>query len=361
MSAQLLSQTQISEEKKPHLLTTIESSAKRGAALVKQVLSFARGVEGQRTALQIRHLISEIQQIIRETFPKLIDVHTNISQDLWMVSGDATQLHQVLINLCVNARDAMPRGGTLSMSAGNKLIDESYARMNLDAHVGSYVVFTVKDTGVGMSPEVLERIFEPFFTTKELGKGTGLGLSTVLSIVKSHGGFLEVTSTVDEGTQISVYLPAIEATQIPQISDSEFSQGKGELILVVDDEAAIRETTKTSLEAYNYRVLTANDGIDAIALYAQHKEEISLVLVDMMMPAMDGATTIRTLKKINPQVKMIAVSGLVCSTQLSASTLSGVHAFLSKPYTTNDLLKTINEVILLSLKFATNLAPPNRA
>ena len=345
MSAQLLSQTKISEEKKLPLLTTIESSAKRGAALVKQVLSFARGVEGQRTALQIRHLISEIQQIIRETFPKLIDVHTNISQDLWMVSGDATQLHQVLMNLCVNARDAMPRGGTLSMSAGNKLIDESYARMNLDAHVGSYVVFTVKDTGVGMSPEVVERIFEPFFTTKDLGKGTGLGLSTVLSIVKSHGGFLEVTSTVDEGTQISVYLPAIESTQIPQISENEFSQGQGELILVVDDEAAIRETTKTSLEAYKYRVVTANDGIDAIALYAQHKEELSLVLVDMMMPTMDGATTIRTLKKINPHVKIIAVSGLVCSTQLTESTLSGVQAFLSKPYTTNDLLKTINEVI----------------
>ncbi|HEY9614452.1 PAS domain S-box protein [Allocoleopsis sp.] len=358
MSAQLLLQTRISEEKKPHLLTTIESSAKRGAALVKQVLSFARGVEGQRTALQLRHLISEVQQIIRETFPKLIDVHTNISQELWMVSGDATQLHQVLINLCVNARDAMPRGGTLSMSAGNKLIDESYARMNLDAHVGSYVVFTVKDTGVGMSPEVVERIFEPFFTTKELGKGTGLGLSTVLSIVKSHGGFLEVTSTVDEGTQISVYLPAIEATQIPQISDSEFSQGQGELILVVDDEAAIQETTKTSLEAYNYRVLTANDGIDAIALYAQHKEEISLVLVDMMMPAMDGATTIRTLKKINPDVEIIAVSGLVCSTQLSEFTLSGVQSFLSKPYTTNDLLQTINEVIAgdcQSIQISSNL------
>jgi CheY-like chemotaxis protein len=227
--------------------------------------------------------------------------------------------------------------------------------MNLDAHVGAYVVFTVKDTGVGMPPEVVERIFEPFFTTKEIGKGTGLGLSTVLSIVKSHGGFLEVTSKVDGGTQISVYLPASEATQIPQISDSEFSQGQGELILVVDDEAAIRETTKTSLEAYNYRVLTANDGIDAISLYAQHQHEISLVLVDMMMPLMDGATTIRTLKKINSQVKIIAVSGLISSTRLTQSTSSGAQAFLAKPYTTTDLLKTINQVIPISSSFTSGI------
>lgn len=345
MAAQLLSQPQLLEKKKPDLIKTIETSAKRGAALVKQVLSFARGVEGQRTAIQLKHLVSETRQIVNETFPKFIEINTDISQDLWMVSGDATQLHQVLINLCVNGRDAMPRGGTLSISAGNTVIDESYARMNIDAHMGAYVVFTVKDTGVGMPPEVVERIFEPFFTTKELGKGTGLGLSTVLSIVKSHGGFLEVTSTVDEGTQISVYLPASEATQIPQILDDEFSQGQGELILVVDDEAAIRETSKISLETYNYRVLTANDGIDAIALYAQHQQDISLVLVDMMMPLMDGATTIHTLKKINPHVKIIAVSGLISSNRLTQSTNSGAQAFLSKPYTTTDLLKTINEVI----------------
>ncbi|HEY9833281.1 MAG TPA: PAS domain S-box protein [Stenomitos sp.] len=355
MSAQLLSQKQLPEEKKPNLLKTIETSAKRGAALVKQILSFARGVEGQRTTIQLKHLISEVRQIVNETFPKFIEINTDIPQDLWMVSGDATQLHQVLINLCVNARDAMPRGGTLSVNAGNIVIDESYARMNIDAHVGAYVVFTVKDTGVGMPPEVVERIFEPFFTTKELGKGTGLGLSTVLSIVKSHGGFLEVTSTLDEGTQIAVYLPAIEATQIPQISESEFSQGQGELILVVDDEAAIRETSKTSLEAYNYRVLTANDGIDAIALYAQHQQEISLVLIDMMMPLMDGSTTIRTLKKINPHIKIIAVSGLVPSTRLTESKNSGAQAFLAKPYTTTDLLKTINEVISISSNFTSGM------
>ncbi|MBE9125520.1 PAS domain S-box protein [Coleofasciculus sp. LEGE 07092] len=344
-SAQLLLQAQVPVDKKPMLLETIESSARRGAALVKQVLSFARGVEGKHTALQMRHLVLEIRQIVYETFPKFIEFHSDISQNLWMVSGDATQLHQVLMNLCVNARDAMPHGGTLTLSATNRLIDDSYARMNLDARVGSYVAITVSDTGMGMSAEVVERIFEPFFTTKELGKGTGLGLSTVLTIVKSHGGFLEVTSAVDEGTQISAYLPAIEAEQSPQTEESALPLGQGELILVVDDEAAIRETNKTSLEAYNYRVLTANDGIEAIALYVQHKEEVGLVLVDMMMPLMDGATTIRTLEKINPQVKIIAVSGLVSNNQLAQSPKSSVQAFLSKPYTAQDLLQAIDEVL----------------
>jgi CheY-like chemotaxis protein len=172
-----------------------------------------------------------------------------------------------------------------------------------------------------------------------------LGLSTVLTIVKSHGGFLEVTSSVGKGTQISVYLPAIEAAQTLPTKDSFLSTGQGELILVVDDEAAIRETNKTSLETYNYRVLTANDGIEAIALYAQHKEEVSLVLVDMMMPLMDGATTIRTLQKINPDIKIIAVSGIVSNAQLPQFASAGIQAFLSKPYTALDLLKTIDEVL----------------
>ena len=344
-AAQLLLRFPIPEEKKLPLLSTIESSAKRGAALVKQVLSFARGVEGERTEIQLKHLITEIRQIVLETFPKSIELYTDIPQEPWMVSGDATQLHQVLMNLCVNARDAMPGGGVLTLKLSNTVIDESYARMKLDARVGSYVVLSIRDTGTGMPPEVVERIFEPFFTTKELGKGTGLGLSTVLTIVKSHGGFVEVKSTVAKGTEISVYLPAIQATATVKTEYRELCVGQGELILVVDDEAAIREINKASLEMYNYRVLTASDGIEAIALYAQYQEEISLVLIDMMMPSMDGVTTIRTLQKINPLVKIIAVSGLVSNAQLAQSAGSGVQGFLSKPYTAVDLLKTMNEVL----------------
>ncbi|MFN6568264.1 response regulator [Dendronalium sp. ChiSLP03b] len=343
MTAQLL-ETQIPDERSRRLLPILITNAKRGANLVKQVLSFTRGVQGERTLLQLKHLVREIQQIVKETFPKSIEVSTKISPNLGTVSGDVTQLHQVLMNLCVNARDAMPNGGKLKISLENLLIDENYAKMNLDATVGPYIVINVSDTGVGIRPEILERIFEPFFTTKELGKGTGLGLSTVLGIVKSHGGFINVYSEEGRGSQFKIYLPAQEATETIEETEPELPQGNGELILVVDDEAAIRDITKTSLENHNYKTITASDGIEAIALYAEHRDKISLVVTDMVMPSMDGITTIRTLQKINPNVKIIAVSGLATNDKVNAAYEIGIKAFLSKPYTTNQLLQTINTV-----------------
>ncbi|MBD2385844.1 hybrid sensor histidine kinase/response regulator [Cylindrospermum sp. FACHB-282] len=343
MTAQLL-ESQVYDERSRRLLPILITNAKRGANLVKQVLSFTRGLEGERTLLQLKHLIIEIQQIIKETFPKSIDVFTQISPDFWTISGDATQLHQVLMNLCVNARDAMPNGGTLTISAANFLVDENYARMHIDAKVGAYVVITVHDTGIGIPPEILDRIFEPFFTTKELGQGTGLGLSTVLGIIKSHGGFINVYSEEGRGSQFKIYLPAQDATEITEEQEVELPQGNSELILVVDDESAIRDITKTSLESHNYRAITACDGIEAIALYVEHRDEICLVLTDMVMPNMDGFTTIRTLQKINPEVRIIAVSGLAPSDKVNAAYDMGIKAFLSKPFTANQLLETINTV-----------------
>lgn len=346
MSVQLL-EKKLKDEASQRLLDTLENNAKRGADLVKQILSFARGIEAKRTLVQIRHLISEIKQIAKETFPKSIEFQTDIPRDLWTLSGDATQLHQVFLNLCVNARDAMPSGGILSIYAENKLIDENYARMHLQAKVGPYIVITVADTGTGISPEVLERIFEPFFTTKDLGKGTGIGLSTVIGIVKSHGGFVQVHTEVGKGSQFQVFLPAIETNEMPELSEGlpTLPGGKGELILVVDDEAAIREITKESLETYAYKVLTASDGIEAIALYAQHKKDIAVVLIDMMMPSMDGPTTIRLLQKMNPTIKIIGVSGLSFNYQFDQVESIGVKAFLSKPYTAKELLKNIQLLV----------------
>jgi len=331
-----------------HLLEILEDSARRGADLVKQVLSFARGVEGKRMTLQPKHLIKEVVKIVKQTFPKSIEVFMDVPKDLWTVCGDSTQLHQVLMNLCVNARDAMPCGGCLTISAENLAVDENYARMHLEAKVGPYTVITVTDTGVGIAPEILERIFEPFFTTKELGKGTGLGLSTAIGIVKSHGGFVNVYSEVGRGTSFKVYLPAVQETEVQLTQELEPLIGKGELILVVDDEPGIQEITKTSLEAYNYKTLIAGDGIEAIALYAQNRHQISAVLMDMMLPSLDGITAIRTLQKIDPKVKIIATSGLMSSSKLAEASDAGAKVFLAKPYTVKELLLTLQKLLDLS-------------
>ncbi len=343
MTAQLL-ESQLDDERSKRLLPILINNAKRGANLVKQVLSFTRGMEGDRTLVQPKHLINEIKQVVRETFPKTIEVSEETAQDLWMVKGDATQLHQVMMNLCVNARDAMPNGGKLTIYATNFLVDENYAQMHLDASSGSYVMISVADTGTGISPEILDRVFEPFFTTKELGKGTGLGLSTVLGIVKSHGGFINVQSDINKGSNFQVYLPAQEINERSEEPEVDLPLGKGELILVVDDEDSIRDITKKSLESYNYKAITASDGIEAIALYAERRDEISVVLTDIIMPVMDGLTTIRTLQKINPEVKIIAVSGLISNDKINAITEIGIQAFLSKPYTAQQLLQTIGNV-----------------
>lgn len=343
MTAQLL-ESQLHDERSQRLLPILINNAKRGANLVKQVLSFTRGMEGDRTLVQPKHLINEIKQVVRETFPKTIELSQEIPQVLWMIKGDATQLHQVMMNLCVNARDAMANGGKLTIYATNFVVDENYAQMHLDASSGSYVMISVADNGIGISPENLDRVFEPFFTTKELGKGTGLGLSTVLGIVKSHGGFINVQSDINKGSNFQVYLPAQEIIETQEEAEIDFPKGEGELILVVDDEDSIRDITKKSLESYNYKAITASDGIEAIALYAERRDEISVVLTDIIMPVMDGLTTIRTLQKINPQVKIIAVSGLVSNDKINAITEIGIKAFLSKPYTAQQLLQTIGNV-----------------
>jgi PAS domain S-box-containing protein len=332
----------------------IETNAQRGTALVKQILTFARGLDGDNNTLklqdvvQIRHLITEIRQIITETFPKTIELQVSIPKNLWTVNGDINQLHQVLMNLAVNARDAMPNGGRLAIITENFTVDERYARLHLEAEIGSYVLITVADTGIGIAPEIIDRIFEPFFTTKAVGRGTGLGLSTVIGIVKSHGGFIDVISETKgehQGTQIKVFLPASETTDLATEETEIIPQGNGELILVVDDEIPILEVTKATLETYNYRVLTAKDGIEAIALYAQNHNGINLVIIDIMMPSMDGKTAIRTLKKINPDIKIIAISGLISSQEMITEIDNNVSAFISKPYSNDELLIIVNEII----------------
>jgi PAS domain S-box-containing protein len=352
MAVQLL-QTRLHDESSQRLLQVLQQNVQRGSEMVKQVLAFARGTSGERLALQPKHLIKEVLAILKDTFPKNIAIKYSLPSDLASVSGDPTQLHQVLMNLCVNARDAMhARGGTLTLTAENQFVDAQMAGMIPGAQAGQYVALTIADTGTGIAPEVLEKIFDPFFTTKELGRGTGLGLSTVHSIIQSHGGFVSVYSEMGKGTKFHLYLPAL-ATVPPQpvtAAPAALPAGHGEGILVVDDEKAIREITQSTLEAFGYHVFTAADGTDAVALYAQRQEEIQLVLTDLMMPYLDGPATIRALRKINPAVEIIACSGLSEGEKAREAGTLGVQAFLTKPYTAADLLQTLAAVLTAPAK-----------
>ena len=330
------------------ILETIELSARRGADIVRQVLSFARGLEGQRIEVQPGHLLAEIENIIKDTFPKDIRLQFGVANDTWTILGDPTQVHQILLNLCVNARDAMPNGGNLTVKVENCALDEHYAAVHINTKAGRYVLISVTDSGTGMTPALIDKIFEPFFTTKELNKGTGLGLSTVMAIVKAHEGIINVYSEPGKGTTFKLYLPAMElSSEAPKMESEEASwpRGRGEMILVVDDEASILTITSQTLLAFGYRVLTATDGADALAVYIQRKNDIDLVLTDMMMPVMDGPASIHALMRVNPGVKIVAASGLSSHGVVTKSHGIGIKQFLTKPYSAGTLLKVIRKVI----------------
>jgi PAS domain S-box-containing protein len=329
------------------ILDTLEASALRGAGIVQQVLSFARGVEGEKSVLELKHPVNEVLKICRDVFPPGVQIRPRLAPDLWLVNGDATQLHQVFMNLAVNARDAMPNGGLLQFDAGNIEIDENYARMQPDARAGRYVVVTVSDSGTGIPPEGVAKIFEPFYTTKEVGKGTGLGLSTALGIVRSHGGFLTVYSEVGKGSSFKVYLPAAETGRsVPRkMIEGDLPRGRGESIMVVDDEAAIREIIKATLENNGYRVVNACDGTEAVAVLASKKKRIAAIMIDLMMPYMDGFSAIRALRKLDPDVKLIAISGIIDNSRISQLEEIGEIKFLPKPFTSEQLLETLKSLL----------------
>jgi two-component system cell cycle sensor histidine kinase/response regulator CckA len=346
MSIDLLKLNAKDESKE--ILETIAVSAKRGADIVRQVLSFARGMEGQRVEIQLKHLLKDIEVIIKDTFPKDIRLQFSVPSDTWTILGDPTQMHQVLLNLSVNARDAMPNGGNLTIFVENAVLDEHYAALHREAKPGRYVKISVTDTGMGIPPKLVDKIFEPFFTTKVLTKGTGLGLSTVMAIVKSHEGIINVYSDLGKGTTFNVFLPAMEALSAGQAVSAgavALPRGNGETVLVVDDETSILTITRSTLQAFGYRVLTANDGAEAVACYAQHGKEIAVVLTDMMMPVMAGPAAIHALMKMNPAIKIIAASGLHANGSGTKVAVPGVNHFLTKPYTTDALLNTLRTIL----------------
>ena len=327
-------------------------SAERGAEIVKQVLAFGRGLGGERRPLQLDVVINELAKIMHGTFPKNIVHESSLDAHLWPVLGDATQLHQVLLNLCVNARDAMPEGGRLRLHAANLELDASYASMLraaatgllLDPTPGPHVLLEVSDTGTGIPPEIAERIFDPFFTTKGVGNGTGLGLSTVLGIVRSHGGFIQLDTQPGRGTCFHVYLPACPDREAAPAAPSQapIPKGDGELVLLVDDEASVRGTARIVLETGGYRVLPASDGTEALAVFAMNSANVAAVLTDLMMPFMDGVALIRALRTLAPDLPIIASTGLGEKTQLADLKALKVGIILHKPYGAETLLRTVH-------------------
>ena len=347
MSIDIL-KTTVEHPQAKEILETIGVSAKRGADIVRQVLSFARGLESERLEVQPKHLLKDLENIIKDTFPKDIRLQFSIPDNTWTIWGDPTQVHQILLNLCVNARDAMPNGGHLTVRVENCVLDEQYVAMNIQAKAGRYVQISVTDSGMGIPPELVDKIFEPFFTTKDLNKGTGLGLSTVMAIVKGHEGVINVYSEPGKGTTFKVYLPAAETSGEALKKQTQLvspPRGNGETVLVVDDEASILTTTSQTLQAFGYQVLTATDGAHAMAVYAKHESKIAAVLTDMMMPVMDGPATIHALMRMNPAVKIIAASGLNANGSVAKASGAGVKHFLTKPYTAGTLLKTMRTLL----------------
>ncbi len=329
------------------LLHTMRASAQRGADLIKQLLSFAGGIRGERSPVLMDQLVAETHGLLEHTLSPSIQIDIRVDAACPPVLGDATELSQILMNLSINARDAMPDGGTLTIEAAFLLLDGTAEQLHPDAQPGPYVVLKVSDTGSGMTADVLDRIFDPFFTTKEVGKGTGLGLATVQGIVKSHGGFVNVYSEHGHGSTFSVYLPAAVTTEAPAHAPTAATgkSGSGQTVLLVDDEAFVLQMTSLVLEGSGYRVITARDGAAAIAALARHRDEISVVLLDMMMPGLDGLQTIDQLRRIDPDVIVVACSGLRTSQRETEVLERGAKAFLPKPYSEEELLQTLSQVL----------------
>jgi len=329
------------------VLDMIETCAQRGANIVRQLLTFARATPGTRVPLSLRHLMREFESMLRETFPREIHVALEMPSAVWPVMGDPVQWHQALMNVCVNARDAMPDGGTLTLEVRNVTVDTAFASMMPDAHPGPHVCLSVRDTGTGIAPQELGRIFDPFTTTKGIGKGTGLGLPSVLGIVQAHQGFTRVTSTLGRGTTCELYFPANPEVK-PAVfrgREAQAARGSGECILVVDDEPAVIDGLRRVLLGHGYRVRTASHGAEGLAIFAQHRDDIRLILTDMMMPVLNGPALVNAVYSIDRRVPIIGMTGLPDEQQIKGLENLSLAAMLAKPFSGDKLLRLLSVIL----------------
>ncbi len=329
-------------------LREIEKAGNRASELTQQLLTFSRKVEGKPKLMNLNREVEQVEKLLKRTIPKMIAIRLEIEENLDAIYADPAQLEQVLMNLCVNARDAMPEGGELVIGTKNVTLSEGYCRRHLGASPGKYVLLTITDTGTGMDRETREHIFDPFFTTKEIGKGSGLGLAMVYGIVKSHKGFIVCYSEPGRGTAFKIYLPAVEGdVQTPSLPPKEKTalHGGSETILLVDDEKSLRGIGKEMLEKFGYRILLAKDGEEAIEIFIRMKGEVELVILDLMMPGMGGKRCLEELLKIEPRLKVIIASGYSLDGHVRETLEAGARDFVSKPYKLTQMLQAVRQVL----------------
>jgi CheY-like chemotaxis protein len=328
-------------------LLKIHRSAKRGADLTRQLLTFSRKVQSERRPLDLNHEVEQLKKLLERTIPKMIEIELYLSESPAVVSADPIQIEQAIMNLAVNAKDAMPEGGKIIIETERVRLDEQFCKIHLGARPGDYVMLSISDTGHGMDREILDHVFEPFYTTKDVGKGTGLGLAMVYGIVKNHEGYILCYSEVSTGTTFKIYLPAMEQCGQRQIPDEmeEFFKGGDETILLVDDEEYIRELGVELLTDAGYKVLTATDGEEGLELYRKEQENVDLVILDLVIPGMGGKKCYEEILKVNPNAKILVVSGYSANGPGKEAMEAGVKGFVGKPFDVSHLLETIREIL----------------
>ena len=327
-------------------LQKIHQAARNGADLVKRILAFSRKAEINPRPVNLNHEIERIQHLLTRTISKMIEIKLVLSDEPAIVHVDPTQLEQIVLNLAVNAQDAMPDGGILTFETTHVTLDEEYCGLHVGAKPGDYVMLSVSDTGHGMDHETLNHIFEPFYTTKETGKGTGLGLAMVYGIVKQHGGYIIGYSEPGMGTTFKIYLPVIPTETKPETPTEKLILPRGtETVLLVDDEEMLRDLGKRILERSGYTVLTAANGKEALNLYGKQRGEISLVILDLIMPEMGGRQCLEELLKIDPQVRVLIASGYSAVGETKKTIESGAMGFVGKPYDMRQMLQAVRQAL----------------
>ncbi len=329
-------------------LEVIQSSTLKASELTKQLLIFSRKMESKLKPLDLNHEVMQVCKILQRTIPRMITIDLRLSENLKVVNADSAQLEQILMNLGVNARDAMAEGGILTFQTENVYLDRGYTTSMLGANPGEYILLTVSDTGQGMDKETLQHLFEPFYTTKEAGKGTGLGLAIVYGIVQNHNGYIQVDSRPGGGTTFRIYFPvlkddgALKGAEAKAPADTP--RGR-ERILLVDDEKTVLDIGQDLLRQYGYETILADGGEKAIEIYRREKDRIDLVILDLIMPGMGGQKCFQELLRINPEIKVIISTGASAEEQVREAFKPHPVGFVSKPYQLKDMLSKVREVL----------------